>query len=188
MIHLTYPTERYNSAIRGALAKFPERPTSHILLCEKYYVHNTGAITQLLADYRDFGNENAVIGGAIWARRKTHIRRFISYYDTLSVKELRGVRYHEESELPSGLKKVSGVGCCWIFPLNAWEKSGGFAIPKLEPQAGGSRCLSSSPKPVMLDCSARFWRTPADIGVPDYSPVKRIRVSLGEQRRKLWKW
>ena len=182
---LTYLTKRYNSAVTSAIEKFRELKPTHILLCEKYYVKNVEGIERLLKDYRVMGEDNAVMGASIWCKIKVRIRPFIIYYDTLSVRELRGIKYYGGSRLPKGLMRVSGVGCCWIFPLDVWRNSGGFTIPIDEPQAGGSRCLSAAPRPVFLDCSARFWRTPADSDVPEYSLSKRLRVSAGGLKRKL---
>jgi len=182
---LEYITERYNLAVRGGLALYPE--TTHILIIDSYYLNFASEIKEFLQSYKDRGATSLVMGASIWYWDRSHFRPCIRYYDTASATEMRDRKWFKIEDLPKGLIRVSGVGACWILPREVWESSGGFVIPDRDPVAGSSRSL---PVPmnlnVLLNCSVRLWRTHTDNPeVPVYAPFKRIRVSIGEIRRKI---
>jgi hypothetical protein len=185
-VRLEYITERYNLAIRGGLSIYPE--TSHILIIDSYYLNFASEIQELLRSYKDGDDTSLIMGASIWYWDRSHIRSCIRYYDTASAIEMRERKWYKTKDLPSGLIRVSGVGACWILPRETWEESGGFVIPDPDPVAGSSRSLHGSMKlNVLLNCNVKLWRTHTDNpDVPVYTPFKRIRVSVGEIRRKIW--
>jgi hypothetical protein len=183
---LEYITERYNLAIRDGLTLYPE--TSHILIIDTYYLNFVSEIKELLQSYEDAADTPRAIGASIWYWDRSHIRPCIRYYDTASAIEMRSRKWYNTDELPTGLVRVSGVGACWILPRETWEESGGFVIPDADPVAGSSRSLLTRTRlDAILNCSVRLWRTRADNpDIPNYPFFKRIRVSVGEVRRKIW--
>ncbi len=185
MTRLEYITERYNLAVRGGLTLHPE--ASHILIIDSYYLNFASEIKELLQSYNGRDDASLVMGASIWYWDRSHIRPCIRYYDTASATEMRGRKWYKTADLPNGFIGVSGVGACWILPREIWASSGGFVIPDHDPVAGSSRSL---PNPmdlnVLLNCNVRLWRTHTDNpDIPVYSPLKRIRVSVGEIRRKI---
>src|SRR3989442_365678 len=183
---LEYITERYNLAIGDGLSISPE--TSHILIIDTYYLNFVSEIKELLQSYEDTGDTHLALGASIWYWDRSHIRPCIRYYDTASAIEMRGRKWYKPQNLPNGLMRVSGVGACWILPRKTWEESDGFVITDEDPVAGSSRSLTDNARlRVLLNCSVRLWRNHSDNpDIPDYAPSKRIRVSLGEIRRKIW--
>ncbi len=154
------------------------------MIVDSYYLPFEAEIRGLLETYNRL--DKSILGASIWSWDRSHVRAFIQYYDTLSVREMRNKRWYSVNKLPKGLLDVSGVGGCFIFPYGIWEKSGGFFIPNPEPQAGGSRCLKTDGYKVLLDCDSRLWRTHYNNpGIADYPLLKRVRVSLGQLRREL---
>ncbi len=179
---IQYLTKRYNRGVEVALQEFSE--TKHLLIVDSYYLPFIREIQSLLETYLNL--ENSIVGASIWYWDRSHLRSSIFYYDHLSVKEFRNIRWHSLRQLPRGLLPVSGVGGCFVFPRKVWEESGGFSIPNPEPQAGGSRCLRTAGYRTLLDCDVKLWRTHANnSGIPDYSFVKRLRVSAGQFRRRI---
>lgn len=179
---LSYLTTRYNRAVRKALEDYPK--TDHVLVVDSYYLSFIAEIQGLIATYGRL--DKSILGASIWFWNRSHLRPYIQYYDTLSVREMRDKKWYSLDELPRGLSKVSGVGACFVFPRSVWERSGGFFIPDQEPQAGGSRGLETDGYDILLDCDERLWRTPSNNpGIPNYPLLKRARVSLGEFRRQL---
>jgi hypothetical protein len=183
---LEYITERYNLAIREGLSLYPK--TTHILIVDSYYVNFASEIQELVRSYEDGSDASSVMGASIWYRDRSHIRSCIRYYDTASAIEMRERKWYKTKDLPIGLIRVSGVGACWILPRETWEESGGFVIPDVDPVAGSSRSLSIGKRlNTVLNCGVKLWRTHADnVDIPTYSPIKRIQVSFGEARRKIW--
>jgi hypothetical protein len=181
-IRVSYLTERYNRAVETALKLYPD--VDHIMVVDSYYLRFARAIRDLIKTYSSL--DKSIVGASIWFWNRSHLRAFIQYYDTLSVKELRDKKWYSVNRLPRGLLNVSGVGGCFAFPYAVWQTSGGFGIPDPEPQAGGSRCLETHGYKICLDCESRLWRTPSDApAIPNYSLSKRARVSLGQIRRKM---
>ncbi len=177
---LEYLTERYNGAVERALSIYPQ--ADHLLLVDSYYLSHFAEIEQLIREYR----EGTMMGASIWYWDRSHIRPVIRYYDTLSVKDFRRLKWRKAATLPTGIIPVSGVGACWIMPRESWEGSNGFFIPTDEPQAGGSSCLRTTSIEVLLDCNVRLWRThDTNPDIPEYSWPKRFRMSLGEWRRRM---
>jgi hypothetical protein len=185
-VRLEYITERYNLAIRDGLALYPE--TSHILIIDTYYLNFVSEIKKLLQSYEDTGDTPLAMGASIWYWDRSHIRPCIRYYDTASAIEMRGRKWTKSENLPNGLIRVSGVGACWILPRESWEGSDGFVIPDVDPVAGSSRSLRVETRlNALLNCNVKLWRSHADnLNIPVYPPFKRIRVSVGEARRKIW--
>lgn len=182
MVRVSYLTDRYNQAVQRALGEYPM--AEHIMIVDSYYLPFEAEIRGLLETYNRL--DKSILGASIWSWDRSHVRAFIQYYDTLSVREMRNKRWYSVNKLPKGLLDVSGVGGCFIFPYGIWEKSGGFFIPNPEPQAGGSRCLKTDGYKVLLDCDSRLWRTHYNNpGIADYPLLKRVRVSLGQLRREL---
>ena|SRR2546425_2865985 len=187
MPRLEYLTDRYNQAIQDGLFLYPE--TSHILIIDSYYLKFASQVKELLQSYQNIGIDTSLIlGASIWYWDRSHIRPCIRYYDTASAIEMRGRKWYKPQNLPNGLMRVSGVGACWILPRKTWEESDGFVITDEDPVAGSSRSLTDNARlRVLLNCSVRLWRNHSDNpDIPDYAPSKRIRVSLGEIRRKIW--
>jgi hypothetical protein len=179
---ITYLTERYNAAIRKGLENYPD--TQHLLVVDSYYVDFVDEIRRLIDRYRS--RERTVLGASIWYWDRSHIRARIRYYDTLSVKEFRNKSWASTRDLPVGMISVSGVGGCFIFPRAVWDVSKGFFIPHPEPQAGSSHGLNTQGVRIILDCDCRLWRSyVTNPDIPDYSAFKRLRVSLGDLRRKV---
>jgi hypothetical protein len=179
---LNYLTERYNRAVQRALEEYPN--TDHILIVDSYYLSFATEIRGLLATYSHL--DKSILGASIWFWNRSHLRPFIQYYDTLSVREMRNRKWYSVEKLPKGLLSVSGVGACFILPRFVWERSGGFFIPQYEPQAGGTRGLNIDGHSIFLDCDQRLWRTTVNNPeIPDYPLLKRARVSLGELRRRI---
>lgn len=179
---LEYLTDRYNQAVRKALMEYPQ--SDQIIIVDSYYLRFVPELRALLERYRSL--EHSILGGSIWYWDRSHLRAWIRYYDTLSVKEMRNRKWGSERALPSGVLRVSGVGGGFVFPRVIWDRSGGFFVPDSEPQAGGSRCLNTDGYTVLLDCDVKLWRTHADNpGIADHPLIKRARISLGEFRRKL---
>jgi|SRR5438445_5291696 len=177
---IQYLTRRYTDAVNHALGQHPE--TEHIMIIDSYYLHQS-PVRILLSHYSQL--ENSILGASIWFHDQTHLRPYIIYYETLSVRELAGKRWKTVDALPSGLIEVGAVGACWIFPRKLWR--GEFNIVK-----GGlvnSTCVDNDGCQVLLDCDVRLWRSAKDgSGIPAYSILKRLRVSAGEQRRKILGW
>jgi len=169
---LEYITGRYNSAIRRALELYPS--TTHILIADSYYLHFKDELRLLISHYHNWGS---VLGASIWFEDKSRIRPFISYYDTMSIREWKDRRWRGRKHLPTGLMKASGVGGCWIFPRSVWLSSGGFHI--LSSEMLTSRCIGI--QEAVLDCDVKLWRTPQDNpNIHHYPWSKRIRCSVGE--------
>lgn len=186
-LRLEYLTERYNRAIDDGLSLYPE--STHILVIDSYYLKFVSQVRQLLQSYENTGsNASLIMGASIWYWDRSHIRPCIRYYDTASAIEMRRKKWYKTESLPDGFITVSGVGACWILPRKTWEMSGGFLVPEEDPVAGSSRSLSKEVRSeALLNCKVRLWRTHADNpDIPVYAPLKRIRVSLGEVRRRIW--
>lgn len=182
MHRVEYLTRRYNRAVDDALVSFPW--IDNIMIVDSYYLPFQSEIRDLVSRYNALNK--SILGASIWFWDRSHIRPCVRYYDTLSVTEMRRKKWYSLQQLPKGLLPVSGVGGCFIFPRFIWDATRGFSIPDPEPQAGGSRGLATSGYKILLDCDRRLWRTPADNPeIPDYPPIKRLRVSLGELRRRI---
>jgi hypothetical protein len=181
IIRLQYITDRYNAAILKALEIYPA--TDHVLLIDSYYLHFAPEVAMLISHYQP----GWMLGASIWQENKQYLRPTVSYYDTMSVTEFRG-KYWRKSDLPRGLIPTSGVGACWIFPLRAWRKSGGFVVKTGPYEMMTSRCIDGVRLGLktMLDCDVKLWRTPMDNpDIPVYSPWKRLVMSVGLWRRKI---
>jgi len=180
---ITYLTNRYNSAIREALESYPN--TEHLLVIDHYYLPFTSDVRLLVTDY--FQLSAAILGASIWFWARRRVRPWIAYYDTLSAPEFIGKTWRSVRTLPKGIIPVSGVGACWIFPRNVWERSDGFRIPS-PPQAGSSKGLDTSGYRVLLDCNSRLWRThETNSAIPDFPLHQRMATSAGHARRKVWR-
>jgi hypothetical protein len=181
MMRITYLTDRYNAGVKTAIEIHPE--TEHVLLIDHYYISFRRQVQTLIDDYSRL--EKVVLGASIWYWARRRIRPWIAYYDTLSVPEFKGKRWWSLRSLPQGTIPVTGVGACWIFPREVWERTDGFTIP-VPPQAGGSRCLNTSGHNVSLDCNSRLWRThQTNPDIPDDPMSRRIATTLRHARRKL---
>ena len=181
---LNYVSNRYNAAITNLLQTWPE--TTHLLVTDSYYLVYPEQLKELIEQYSRFSSPH-ILGASIWAEIKTHVRAYFVYYDTMSVREFRGKRWKKLDQLPKGTFLVSGVGACWIFPRWYWEESGGFHVKlPTKDQMGEmvtSRCLGPTRLPTLLNCDLKLWRT-RDTAQVQYDWPKRIRVSLGEFRRR----
>lgn len=150
------------------------------MIIDSYYLHQK-PIVNLIKKY--FSMENVILGASIWINNQTHILTRITYYETLSVREYEGKKWHSVSSLPRGLKKVGAVGACWIFPRRLW--TGKFNI--VQGSLVNSPCINNDGCQVLLDCDCKLWRGVDDgSGIMKYPMLKRIRVSLGEWRRNMF--
>jgi hypothetical protein len=175
---IEYITRRYNAAVNEALRRFPE--TTRVLIIDSYYLQQE-PVRNFIERY---SNSSAIVGASIWCRPMTHIWNNLQYYDVLSVKEWDDKRWHSEKNLPHGLVRVTAVGACWVFPRNLW--GGGFRVDSTGESLVNSKSLDTNKVDVFLDCDIRLWRTREtnpDIRIYPWS--KRVRVSLGELRRKI---
>jgi hypothetical protein len=180
---ITYLTDRYNNAVRYALKSYPD--TEHLLIIDHYYLPFTDEIQLLIRDYIQL--DRVILGASIWYWAKKRILPWIAYYDTLSAPEFRGKSWRSLGSLPTGIISVSGVGACWIFPRELWERTNGFRIPT-PPQAGSSRGLDTSGYEVLLDCNSRLWRThDTNPAIPDFSMHERLANTTKHASRKVWR-
>jgi hypothetical protein len=178
---VSYLTNRYNEAVKCALEIYPK--TEHVLIIDHYYLQFESEVRLLLDDYSRLSK--VILGASIWYWARRRIRPWIAYYDTLSTPEFEGRRWWRLKELPVGIIPVSGVGACWIFPREVWERTDGFVIPS-PPQAGSSRCLNTAGHRILLHCNTRLWRThQTNPAIPDDPMVLRIATTLGHARQKL---
>jgi hypothetical protein len=174
-VRVDFLAQLRNEATEAALDKFPG--TTHIVNLESYYLRQIGSIKKLVRKYRAI-QKLCILGGTIWWRDYTLSPSMARFYDTWCFPELANMTYTVIP--PRGLRRVSSVGSCLIFPREVWETHK-FVNPQPFPEAGiyyNWLCLRSG-LPVFADLGIRFFRdaTNSDVPKPPYWK-RRIRNTV----------
>ncbi len=179
---IQYLRDRRNRATTEALLTHPG--TTDIVAVDSYYLHQTAPLQRLIMDYSRMEQE-CIMGASTWAVHKIRIFPRTYFYDTWSTPEMENFYVTNVNHLPNGVRRVSSVGACYIFPRSVWDRGVRYEIPEYPREIFHNHLCKASGLPVYLDFDARLWRTPSDSDVPVYSRIKRVRCSLGEWRRKI---
>jgi hypothetical protein len=158
-----------NEATEAALRSFPD--TTHIVNLESYYLGQVGSIKKLVKRYKSIRG-SCILGGTIWWRDYRLSPSRARFYDTWCFPELAKMTYRIVP--PRGLRRVSSVGSCLIFPREVWEKHR-FVNPQPFPEAGiyyNWLCLKSG-LPVYADLGTRFFRDATNSDAPKPPRWKR---------------
>lgn len=170
--------EMRNEAMRKALEQFPE--TTDALMIDSYYTPQLNALQRLIDNYIRHEPQH-VRGGAIWCWQKIGIIRKARFYDSWAVPDEPGGLFTPKAE---GNRIVDCVGGVYLFPISVWEAHK-YGVPnplRTEHYA----MLKDCEIPIILDYESQFWRTPKDSEVIWNSWPKRIRITQGLMRRKIF--
>lgn len=180
--------KKRNLAVDKILEQYPD--ASHILMCDSYYVHQTGGLKRLIDDYQQT-DRKVILGGAIWGRiraRATDLfqNNYVRWFDEWAVPEFRLIKYRKSFE---GLVPSSSVPGVFIFPRYLWDNGIRFGQYRLLGENEWHHMqgcelnyfCSRAPAVKMIDFNAKFYRERL------YSKLKCLRVSLHLGRFLPWK-
>lgn len=166
-----------NQAMKQVLIE--RSSTTHVLMVDSYYLHQTGPIRQLLDDYEKLNHPYSFLGASTWIFGRLRLRHpyhHVYFYDTGATPEGTKLKLTDRGIMP-----VSGVGACYIFPVEAWVNAGGFRpredkfqVEHLSIQRG-HECF--------LDLNAQLWRHDRTDRI--YSWPKMVRIAAGDVLRRI---
>jgi len=181
--------KKRNLAVDRVLLKHPD--TTHILMCDSYYVHQTRGLKRLVNDYEQT-DKDIILGGAVWGKiraRATDLYRnnYVRWFDEWAVPEFRLIKYREAFE---GLVPTSSVPGVFIFPRSLWDKGIRFGQYRLLDKNEWHHMqgcelnyfCSRAPAVKMIDFNARFYRERV------YPKLKCLRISLHLGRFLPWRY
>lgn len=160
-----------NEATQAALEMFPA--TTHIVNVESYYLPEAKLITKLVDSYRRI-KQPCILGGTVWWRDYRTSPPINRFYDSWCFPDIAGMTYTIIP--PHGIRQVSSVGSCFIFPREVWEEHR-FVNPQPFPDAGiyYNWLCKKSALPVFADLGIRFFRDTTNSDIPS-SPRWKTRV------------
>lgn len=164
-----------NRAMKRALEEKPS--TTHVLMVDSYYLHQTGQIRQLLDDYAQLDPES-FLGASTWVHGRIRLRHpypRVYFYDTGATPEGKYLQLQDR-----GVIRVSGVGACYIFPVEAWTNNGGFR-PRQD-QFQVEHLSIQKGRECFLDLNAQLWRHDRD---KSYPWTKMFRIAAGDGLRRM---
>ena len=189
--YINYLAHKRNVAVRQALEKYPD--TTHIFLCDSYYLEQRESLEKLISDYQFLlvKGWNTILGGAVWGLQKTKLSHFLKadqgWYDKWGVPELRWVPHKWypaddwlafRFEVPlTGLYRTNHVSGIFIFPVTVWNLGARFEAPIDAHSVELSTFCEKAGIPKYIDFNAPFQRSVV------YPFLKALRCSLAIRSR-----
>jgi hypothetical protein len=181
-----YVCEKRNRAMTKALEMYSQ--STHVLSLDTYYLNQTQALKEMIRAYDELDNDDIILGAPIWYYRKNRlIDNRPKFYDAWGSPELENIHPRDTNNFPP-IIQVPSVGNCVIFPVWVWKKYK-FLTPEPFPSMGScyTRLSKLSGLPVLMDMQAKLIRDRTNNPEAYYPFSKRLRVSVGDYRNRLFR-